>query len=184
MTDLTEQFNNDEIDESKLYYFKQKMSEEIEIGHPFALNMVRAMDDTYLDCFLIDKVLAPVPSFKEMQANQKWIKSLEEKIKIYERKDKQATETSIAYNELAKENEELKEIIERHKKATAKAQIRSCDLEIINQQLKERLLDMIDLLQKCYFYLNAVADGKVKTEHLEQIKTLVVLINNAIGDKK
>ena len=52
-----------------------------------------------------------------------------------------------------------------------------------NQQLKERLLDMIDLLQKCYFYLNAVADGKVKTEHLEQIKTLAVLIDNAIGEK-
>lgn len=53
--------------------------------------------------------------------------------------NKQATETSIAYNELAKENEELKEILERHKKATAKSQIRSCDLEIINAELKELL---------------------------------------------
>lgn len=52
-----------------------------------------------------------------------------------------------------------------------------------NQRLNERLLDMIDLLQKCYFYLNAVADGKVKTEYLEQIKTLAVLIDNAIGEK-
>jgi hypothetical protein len=52
-----------------------------------------------------------------------------------------------------------------------------------NQQLDERLLDMMDLLQKCYFYLNAVADGKVKTEYLEQIKTLAVLIDNAIGEK-
>lgn len=51
------------------------------------------------------------------------------------------------------------------------------------QQLNERLLDMIDLLQKCYFYLNAVADEKVKTEHLEQIKTLAVLIYNAIGER-
>ena len=40
---------------------------------------------------------------------------------------------------LQAENEELKEILERHKKATAKAQIRSCDLEIINAQLKELL---------------------------------------------
>ena len=78
MTDLTEQFNNDEIDESKLYYFKQKMSEEIEIGHPFALNMVRAMDDTYLDWFLIDKVLAPVPSYEE------WQEKLEENTKLKE----------------------------------------------------------------------------------------------------
>lgn len=52
-----------------------------------------------------------------------------------------------------------------------------------NQRLNERLLDMIDLLQKCYFYLNAVADGKVKTEYLEQIKTLAALIDNAIGEK-
>lgn len=52
-----------------------------------------------------------------------------------------------------------------------------------NQQLNKRLLDMMDLLQKSYFYLNAVADKKVKTEHLEQIKTLTVLIDNAIGEK-
>lgn len=53
-----------------------------------------------------------------------------------------------------------------------------------NQQLNKRLLDMMDLLQKSYFYLNAVADKKVKTEHLEQIKTLTVLIDNVIGEKK
>ena len=84
-------------------------------------------------------IIEQVPSYEEWQASEKYNKHLEEKIKIYERKDKQATETSIAYNELAKENEELKEILERHKKATAKAQIRSCDLEIINTQLKELL---------------------------------------------
>lgn len=67
MTDLTEQFNNDELDDEKLYYFRQKMSEEIEVGSPFALNMVRATDGTYLDWFLIDKVLAPVPIFEEYQ---------------------------------------------------------------------------------------------------------------------
>ena len=67
--------------------------------------------------------------------------------------------------------------------AVLRNSVRVSDLEAENQQLKERLLDMIDLLQKCYFYLNAVADGKVKTEHLEQIKTLAVLIDNAIGEK-
>lgn len=85
------------------------MSEEIEIGHPFSLNMVRAMDDTYLDWFLIDKVLAPVPSYEEWKASEKYNKHLEEVIKVYERKDKLATETSIAYNELLEENEKLKE---------------------------------------------------------------------------
>ena len=95
----------------------------------------------------VESVLAEVPSYDDWQANQKWIKHLEEKIKIYERKDKQATETSIAYNELAEENKELKEILERHKKATAKAQIRNCDLEIINTQLKE-------LLKECKEYFD------------------------------
>ena len=68
--------------------------------------------------------------------------------------------------------------------AVLRNSVRVDDLEAENQQLNERLLDMIDLLQKCYFYLNTVADGKVKTEHLEQIKTLAVLIGNAIGEKK
>ena len=94
-------------------------------------------------------IIAPVPTFEEWQASEKYNKHLEEVIKVYERKDKQATETSIAYNELAKENEELKEILERHKKATAKAQIRSCDLEIINTQLKE-------LLKECKEVINNV----------------------------
>ena len=56
----------------------------------------------------IDEVLAPIPTFEEWQASEKYNKHLEEKIKIYERKDKQATETSIAYNELLEENTKLK----------------------------------------------------------------------------
>lgn len=99
-----------------------------------------------------ERIIAPVPTFEEWQASEKYNKHLEEVIKVYERKDKQATETSIAYNELAKENEELKEILERHKKATAKSQIRSCDIEIINAQLKE-------LLKECFEYIDWT-DGK------------------------
>ena len=53
----------------------------------------------------------PVPTFEEWQASEKYNKHLEEKIKIYERKDKQATETSIAYNELLEENTKLKELL-------------------------------------------------------------------------
>ena len=60
---------------------------------------------------IIVKVLAPVPSYEEWQASEKYNKHLEEVIKIYERKDKQATETSIAYNELAEENTKLKELL-------------------------------------------------------------------------
>ena len=59
----------------------------------------------------IVEVLAPVPTFEEWQASEKYNKHLEEIIKIYERKDKQATETSIAYNELLEENTKLKELL-------------------------------------------------------------------------
>ena len=60
---------------------------------------------------VVVEVLAPVPSYDEWQASEKYNKHLEEIIKIYERKDKQATETSIAYNELLEENTKLKELL-------------------------------------------------------------------------
>ena len=56
-------------------------------------------------------IIEQVPSYEEWQASEKYNKHLEEKIKIYERKDKQATETSIAYNELLEENTKLKELL-------------------------------------------------------------------------
>lgn len=60
-------------------------------------------------------IIAPVPTFEEWQASEKYNKHLEEVIKIYERKDKQATETSIAYNELLEENTKLKELLKECK---------------------------------------------------------------------
>lgn len=144
--DLTEQFDNDEITKGS-YYCKSKLD-----GHICIAGFIS--NKGLFDCDYngtLNKgyweVLAPVPTFEEWHN-----KHLEEKIKIYERKDKQATETSIAYNELAKENEELKEIIERHKKATAKAQIRSCDFEIINTQLKELLKECKEVIKNVDTY--------------------------------
>lgn len=62
---LTEKFVNNELDD-RLYYFTQKMSQDnVEIGHSFEFNMVRADDGEYLDWFLIHEVVAPVPSFDE-----------------------------------------------------------------------------------------------------------------------
>ena len=60
-----------------------------------------------------ERIIAPVPTFDEWQASEKYNKHLEEVIKIYERKDKQATETSIAYNELLEENTKLKELLKK-----------------------------------------------------------------------
>lgn len=88
-----------------LYYVKEKHGVEVgdwDSDHKI-WNGIWGGDDT--------EVLAPVPSYEEWQASEKYNKHLEEKIKIYERKDKQATETSIAYNELAKENAILKELL-------------------------------------------------------------------------
>ena len=46
----------------------------------------------------------------------------------------------------------MKEILERHKKATAKAQIRSCDFEIINTQLKELLKECKEVIKNVDTY--------------------------------
>lgn len=55
----------------------------------------------------------PIPSYDEWKASEKYNKHLDKVIKVYERKDKQATETSIAYNELADENDKLKELLDK-----------------------------------------------------------------------
>ena len=60
-------------------------------------------------------ILEEVPTFEELQASENYNKHLEEKIKIYERKDKQATETSIAYEKLLEENAQLKELLKECK---------------------------------------------------------------------
>lgn len=138
MTDLTEQFSNNEIDESKLYYFKQKMSEEIEIGHPFSLNMVRAMDDTYLDWFLIEKVLAPVPSYEEWLEKTKSLKVLaeeyckekEENAELkteYEKECHRADELEDSYWKEVDKNKKLKELL---KEIISDADLSYCDSDI------------------------------------------------------
>lgn len=53
----------------------------------------------------------PVPSYDEWQASENYIDYLKQCISVYESKDKQATETSIAYNELLEENTKLKELL-------------------------------------------------------------------------
>lgn len=56
----------------------------------------------------ITEVTDKVPSYEEWKASEKYNKHLEEKIKIYERKEKQHTDDAIAYNELVEINAELK----------------------------------------------------------------------------
>ena len=128
-------------------------------------------------------IIEQVPSYEEWQASEKYNKHLEEVIKTYERKDKQATETSIAYNELAKENEELKEILERHKKATAKAQIRSCDFEIINTQLKELLEEYKKQLSEIKnAYIDLTTQDEYGSYYIDEAKLFVEIVGKTIKD--
>ena len=53
------------------------------------------------------------------------------------------------------------------------------ELERTKKQLNkigEQFLSMIDLLQKCYFYLSAAKDGKLTLEHCGNIGILCELI--------
>lgn len=107
---LTEKWEKGELP-SGWYYVKN------EFGNIFPTDYSEDYDyisDTVIKDFFtevseIKEVVEPVPSYEEWKASEKYNKHLEEIIKIYERKDKQATETSIAYNELAEENAQLKE---------------------------------------------------------------------------
>lgn len=141
---LTEQWKKGKLPEG--WYYVKDEDGQIIIAEYSAYCIDKETNETECDwsCSSEPKqALDKVPSYEEWQASEKYNKHLEDVIEL---KDKQATETSIAYNKLAEENEELKEILERHKKATAKSQIRSCDLEIINAQLKELLKKVKDYL--------------------------------------
>ena len=107
MTDLTEQWKNGELSEG-FYYVKDGENIIAEYLDGYFYNNGQPMTSFSGG---VDEVLTPVPSYEEWQASEKYNKHLEEKIKIYERKDKQATETSIAYNELLEENAKLKELL-------------------------------------------------------------------------
>lgn len=56
-----------------------------------------------------ERIIEQVPSYEQWQASENYIDYLKQCISVYESKDKQATETSIAYNELLEENTKLKE---------------------------------------------------------------------------
>lgn len=98
MTDLTEQWKKGELPEG-FYYAKSRWSDEIEIRY------IHNGVDYW------EKIFADVPLYREWDATNSYIKSLEEKIKIYERKEKQHTNDSIAYNQLVEENAQLKELL-------------------------------------------------------------------------
>lgn len=107
-----------------------------------------------------ERIIAPVPTFDEWQASEKYNKHLEEVIKVYERKDKQATETSIAYNELLEENTKLKELL------------REC-----KEFFYENLIGT-----EFHFSCGLGSDIK-KQSYIRSLSKLKTKIDNAIGEK-
>lgn len=117
MTDLTEQWKKGELPNG-YYWIRLSWGGMVIMAYYTGFDGLFELDDHYYDSDEISEVLAPVPSYEEWQASYNCM--LENEV-------------------LRLKNAQLKEILERHKKATAKAQIRSCDLEIINAELKELL---------------------------------------------
>ena len=107
MIDLTEQWKKGELPEGH-YYVKDGENIIAELLDGYFYN-----DGQPMTSFSggVDEVLAPVPSYEEWQASENYIDYLKQCISVYESKDKQATETSIAYNELLEENAQLKELL-------------------------------------------------------------------------
>lgn len=108
---LTEKCKKGEIPNG-YYWIRLSWGSMIRMAYYTGFDGLFELDDYYYSSDEISEVLAPVPSYDEWQASENCIDYLKQCISVYESKDKQATETSIAYNELLEENTKLKELLE------------------------------------------------------------------------
>ena len=115
-----------------------------------------------------ESVLAPVPTFEEWQASEKYNKYLEEKIKIYERKDKQATD-----NELLEENTKLKE-------RNDSLNNRDINLCRIANGIRDENFSLKELMKECIPYFNALVEKRLKLEYIPQVYELLTKINEVL----
>ena len=159
MTDLTEQWKKGEQTDG-FYLIEFKYCEILPTTFSSMHGFIYC--DSLCDDENIKQILEEMPSYEEWKASENYIGYLKQCISVYESKEKQHVDDAVAYNELAEENKDLKEILERHKKATAKAQIRSLDLEIINKKLKE-------LLEECKPFIELYNYTPENKRLLEQI---------------
>lgn len=198
MTDLTEQWKKGELPEG--WYWCKCYDEETKLlyydGDCFELDD----PETKNYYFFLKKdgaeieILEEVPTFEEWQASEKYNKHLEEVIKIYERKDKQVTETSIAYNELLEEYQKLKEsraelnsdIADKaYENAMLKSEYekeckRADELEDSywksekeNKKLKELLKECKDTMNKAGYLFAKIDDVKKTKRLLKQIEEVL-----------
>ena len=140
MTDLTDKWKKGELPEG-WYYVKGSRVEGIyAYTAEYLNNMYRPRNG--------EIIIEQVPSYDEWQASEKYNKHLEETIKIYKRKDKQATETSIAYNKLAEENAQLKELLKECRNILNEQTFhRNTSLET-DETLRNRIVKKAEILQK------------------------------------
>ena len=113
MTDLTDKWKKGELETNKYYYVR-------DISYILPAKLGRYDNQLYFSGNEVGygyeenrelEVLAPVPSYEEWQASENYIDYLKQCISVYESKDKQATETSLAYGKLLEENAQLKELL-------------------------------------------------------------------------
>lgn len=165
MTDLTELWQKGELPSGE--YWCLSICGDIDKLYCYQNSFwkYKTEDDYYGIPVEIEQVLAPVHTFDEWQASEKYNKHLEEVIKIYEQKDKQATETSIAYNELLEENAKLKESIIKMKDVVLNTETNNMKsiIEIVNiakenAQLKELLKECKRQFEEVALYRYDVAD--------------------------
>lgn len=120
---MTKSQNTKNEQQKDLCITSEQLTEQWKQGElPSGWYYIKIADIVFIDFFegkvwknkkdeYIDEVLAPVPSYDEWKASENYIDYLKQCISVYESKDKQATETSIAYNELLEENTKLKELL-------------------------------------------------------------------------
>lgn len=91
--ELTEKLKQGELPKG-YYWIREFLGDMVIMAYHTEIDGLFELGDHYFDSDEISEVLAPVPSYEEWQASEKYNRHLEEKIKVYEQKDKRATETS------------------------------------------------------------------------------------------
>lgn len=135
MTDLTELWKKGELPGGKYYTLVDGGSYENYI----IIDFYNEYTDEFERHQLITKeVLAPVPTYKEYQASEKYIKNLEEKIKIYERKEKQHTKDSVLFDDISEAYKQCLDLL-------MKARFYLSQKERTPEQA-DAVLDLIDLI--------------------------------------
>lgn len=156
MTDLTKKYQNYELPEG-VYYVTYPKNDTPEIDIYRRVFSLYDESEIRFTIPSVEKVLKKVPSYEEWQASENYIDYLKQCISVYESKDKQATETSIAYNELLEENTQLKEQINHLSKTQArqfadnqKLQVKAGKAkDVVNIDTARQIIQLKDLLEEC-----------------------------------